>query len=45
MADYGKKKTAAKKDKLKPLKKGIIGRTQKKRMGRAARIAKGIRGR
>lgn len=37
------KKKAVKKDKLKPLKRGVLGRTQKRRMGRAADIAKDIR--
>lgn len=37
------KKPAAKKDRLKPARGGVLGRTQKRRMGRAADIAKDIR--
>lgn len=38
-----KKKPAVKKDKLKPLRGGIMGRTLRSRMGRAADIAKSIK--
>ena len=38
-----KKKQPAKKDNLKPVRGGILGRGLKRRMGRAADITKGIR--